>query len=634
MIFLLITFIGTSIIKFIWNKEIIPHTILYLLYGLLIGFISLLFDNNTITNDINIWSNLDQHMIMLYFIPPLLFQSSSRINYHIFNKLIYNILTITIFGVLINTYGIALLCYNINIDWNTSVIIGCILSATDPITIITIMDTLNISEFIHVILEGESLLNDGLSIFIFNIYLNNQINHISSKSIFIWMFFGSFIVGQISYYSLSFILKKIQQDKLLETTITIIFPFLTFYIAEKSYVSGVLSIVILGINMSRYGNVNISTVSEFTYNHFWEISKYILNTLLFVLMGLIMITNINLDNITNTDYGISVGIYILSNILRLFTGLICYPIYKKLNDNVSIKDIIILSLSGLKGEISVVLTLTLNDIIKNDKIMLYLFSNILLSIILNSIIIELLLKFTYNKIKKIKLQKQQMEFIKKKILDKSKYNYTSIINEGYFINTNWENIKDKLVNNDIEINMNNNMMILDETFLHIAIKNNTKFHRQKLISNNIYIYIRDILEVLIDDPITWNIKILNLINMLHKTRCTNNKRIIQYNYIRNVCLLYILDKTYIKFKTFINNDILCIQITFKYNIVKKELSNHIYKYKRMYKIITDKIDVQYLTNYLLYTQEHALRSYYLDGEVNDYMYNNILLTIRNKYIKL
>ena len=54
----------------------------------------------------------------------------------------------------------------------------------DPVTIVSIMENLDMSEFIHIILEGESLLNDGLSIFIFNIYMSFKINNNNSEFIF------------------------------------------------------------------------------------------------------------------------------------------------------------------------------------------------------------------------------------------------------------------------------------------------------------------------------------------------------------------------------------------------------------------------------------------------------------------
>lgn len=113
--------------------------------------------------------------------------------------------------------------------------LGCILSPTDAIATVSLLKEIGAGARFNTLLEGESLLNDGSSIFLFLVFLKilhgEDTTTVGIALDFAKTSFGGPLLGLIFGILMGFILKKITQDKILITTITIIGVYLCFFVS-------------------------------------------------------------------------------------------------------------------------------------------------------------------------------------------------------------------------------------------------------------------------------------------------------------------------------------------------------------------------------------------------------------------
>jgi len=98
------------------------------------------------------------------------------------------------------------------------------------------------------------------------------------------------MLGIIAGMILSFILKRIHNNAVLEVNSTIFVTYIVFCIAENTFVkvSGILAITALGLYMNKKGKTKISPLSEHAVHHVWSYVKFVAETIIFLLSGIIM----------------------------------------------------------------------------------------------------------------------------------------------------------------------------------------------------------------------------------------------------------------------------------------------------------------------------------------------------------
>ncbi len=153
--------------------------------------------------------------------------------------------------------------------------LGCVLSATDPVAVVALLKELGASVQFNVLVEGESLLNDGTAMVFFMLFMSlvkgesTTAFHVLTN--FVRVSLGGPLLGIVIGFIVSFWMKKIIRDTVLSVNITFIGAFLCFYIAEFTWikVSGILSIVALGLFFSAVGKRKIYPESEHALHTVW-----------------------------------------------------------------------------------------------------------------------------------------------------------------------------------------------------------------------------------------------------------------------------------------------------------------------------------------------------------------------------
>jgi CPA1 family monovalent cation:H+ antiporter len=185
----------------------------------------------------------------------------------------------------------------VGFDWPTALLFGAIVAATDPIAVLAIFKRLGVPHDLEVLVEGESLFNDGtavvLSRILLGLVLAGTISVTDGILNFVVVVGGGLLIGLATGALFSRLTAKID-DHLIEITLTTILTYGTFIAAEALEVSGVIAVVAAGLVLGNVGaRRGMSPTTRLALLTFWEYIAFLLNSAIFLLIGL----EVNLGNL-------------------------------------------------------------------------------------------------------------------------------------------------------------------------------------------------------------------------------------------------------------------------------------------------------------------------------------------------
>jgi len=247
-------------------------------------------------------------LILGILIPPLVFEAAYHLNFDDLRKDIKPILFLTIPGVLVTTFFVGLLMYlGAGFDLNVALLFGALVAATDPDAVVALIRSLGVPKRLQVLLEGESLLNDGTVIVIFNlmlsIVLTGQFNLVQSLADFVSIAGGGLAVGFILGWLLSQMITRID-DHLLETMLTTVMAYGAYLVGESLGVSGVMAVVAAGLINGNIGSKGMSPTTKIVVFNFWETAAFLSTNFVFLLIGLQINISMLLENWENILWAI------------------------------------------------------------------------------------------------------------------------------------------------------------------------------------------------------------------------------------------------------------------------------------------------------------------------------------------
>jgi NhaP-type Na+/H+ or K+/H+ antiporter len=349
-----------SYVKFPYTPLIL---IIGLLWGLLIEYLGVLGDSG------EAWSSVDPHTILIIFIPALIYESAFGTDVHMFRREILSILLLAVPGVVISTILTAItamyiLDYSDTFGWSEALMFGAILSATDPVAVVALLKELGASKRLGTLIEGESLLNDGTAMVVFEVFYNlakgEDMGIGDVVELFFQLSFGGLLLGLAFAIIMTEFAKRVYGDPIAEVMITFVTVYITFWTAEGSgaHVSGILALVALGLYMSAWGKSLFSSMSEETLHHFWMIVAWSAETVLFVLSGVIIgYEAIGQSKIQGADWGKLFALFVCVIIIRGLSSISFYPIMRKVAYGLSWSQYFVMIWGGLRGAIGLALAL-------------------------------------------------------------------------------------------------------------------------------------------------------------------------------------------------------------------------------------------------------------------------------------
>lgn len=347
------------------EKFKLPAPIILIVIGMMVGFLPSMPK-----------LELSPEIVMLLFLPPLLYDAAFNISFKDF-RTNFNTISSLAFGlVFITAAGIAVIARFMipGMTWPLAFVLGAILSATDAVAAIGITKGLGLSHKTMTILEGESLINDASSLIAYRF----AVAAVTGAS-FVWwqagfdfliVLAGGFLVGFVLSRLMSFAILFFKNNELVVISLTLLMPFTTYLVAEHFEVSGVIAVVVLGLNMSWLSKMKFPEALKNQSRNFWDVNIYLLNGLIFVLIGLqfpIVLREINSAHIWHyIAYALIITVVaFLIRLLRLYWQQLsldrAFKGKRKVNEEALFdrKTALILSWSGMRGIVSLAIALGL-----------------------------------------------------------------------------------------------------------------------------------------------------------------------------------------------------------------------------------------------------------------------------------
>lgn len=276
--FILWILIIVSLVSVIVRRIKMPYTLGLIITGLLISIF-----------DIDIGLRLTPELLLTIFLPGLLFEASMNIDTEILYRNIKSLSIFAVFGLFISVIGTgSLLHFILRVPWQISFLFASMIAPTDPIAVLGIFKRQGISKRLGVLVEGESLFNDGTGIVMFKIILGLVTTGAFSilEGVFQFLTFslGGLLLGFVLGYLASRIYKHLE-DSLIQLTLTPVLAYGSYLIAEHLNYSGVIATVTTGLVVGGYGLRYLAPHTRLEISSFWGYFGLILNSFVFLLIG-------------------------------------------------------------------------------------------------------------------------------------------------------------------------------------------------------------------------------------------------------------------------------------------------------------------------------------------------------------
>jgi len=357
----------------------VPYTVGLVLMGLAL----------TLASQVEL--DISPSLILALLVPPLIFEAAFHLNVNDLRRNLGAILMLAVPGVLLTTFIVGgVVAWGAGLAFPAALVFGAVVSATDPVSVVALFRSMGVPRRLQVLLEGESLFNDGTAIVIFNLVVAiaaagaATFNPLMSVVDFIIVAGGGLLVGLLLGAAVSQLISGID-DYLIETTLTAVLAFGAYLIAELLGVSGVLAVVAAGLVNGNIGPRGMSPTTRIVVYNFWEFAGFVANSFIFLLIGLQIDLSLLFLHWKAIAWGI--GAILAARAVSVY-GL------SRFNSVIPVRWQHVLYWGGLRGAISLALVLSLPALLPDasNEIQLMTFGVVLFTLIVQGLTMRPLVK--------------------------------------------------------------------------------------------------------------------------------------------------------------------------------------------------------------------------------------------------
>ncbi len=283
---LIVLFLTSIVVLALLAKRIaIPYPIVLTLGGAAIGMIPGIPK-----------IELKPELIFTIFLPPLLYGGGWATDWGAFRANLRPIGLLSTGCVIFTTILVAVAAHAVvpEMPWAVAFVLGAIVSPTDTIAALTVLESFEIPRRIVTILEGESLVNDSSALVLYRFavaaVMTGTFTWWQAGAQFVFVSVGGIaiglLIGFLSVALLRFINRKHLTDRLIDNVLYFVFPYAAYLSAEELHVSGVLAAVVAGIYASRNRAKFQNAEARLIAFAIWDMLLFCINATLFVLLGM------------------------------------------------------------------------------------------------------------------------------------------------------------------------------------------------------------------------------------------------------------------------------------------------------------------------------------------------------------
>jgi CPA1 family monovalent cation:H+ antiporter len=258
----------------------LPYPIVLVLGGIVLGLIPGLPE-----------ARLNPDLVLVIFLPPLIYSSAFFTNLSDLRRDLRPISTLAIGLVLATTVTVALAAHAVvdDMSWAVAFTLGAIVAPTDTIAVSAILQRMNLPRRMLNVLEGESLINDGTALVAYKVAVvavtTGAFSLADAGFHFLADAGGGILIGLGTGFVLAEVRRRLD-DPLIENTISLLSGYAAYVPAERAGASGILAAVTVGVYIGARAPGIVSPATRLQGQMLWEVLVFLLNAILFVLIGL------------------------------------------------------------------------------------------------------------------------------------------------------------------------------------------------------------------------------------------------------------------------------------------------------------------------------------------------------------
>jgi monovalent cation:H+ antiporter, CPA1 family len=232
---------------------------------------------------------LSRDLIFNILLPPLVFEAALQLEWKRFRAELPLTLSLAFFGVAI---AAAIVASGMHIllgwGWLGAALFGVLIAATDPVSVIASFREMGCLPRVSMVVEAESLLNDGVAALGFALLTGIAVGASPSAAsvipAFLWTLAGGVLIG-LAVSAIILLIVGRTDDPLVEITLTTIAAYGSFLLAEHFHASGIISALTAGLLIGSGGTRFLSRAGRDRVHWAWEYFAFLANSLVFILIG-------------------------------------------------------------------------------------------------------------------------------------------------------------------------------------------------------------------------------------------------------------------------------------------------------------------------------------------------------------
>lgn len=304
---------------------------------------------------------LTHDLILFVLLPGLLFEASFRLSWGHLRANLAPVLALATLGVALTTAVVAMLAHwALGLAVPLAVLLGAMVAPTDPVAVVAVFRRLLAPARLVNLIEAESLINDGTGVVVFTIALAavgaGTIQPAAALLDFARLALGGVALGLALGFGVSFLTSRID-DFQVELTLTAVAAYGGYLVGEAVHVSGILTVVAAGLVLGNFGRPRgMSARTQQAVDLFWDYVAFVLNSVVFLLVGLEVPLPALLANFA--FLAAAAAIVLLARAVTVYSVL---GLLRPLGQSVSLSWQHLLVWGGLRGAVAVALALSLAE---------------------------------------------------------------------------------------------------------------------------------------------------------------------------------------------------------------------------------------------------------------------------------
>lgn len=361
----MLIFLGGTFFMTHRHRIPLPYTVVLFLYGIIVGAVARLVAPGVAAA----LGEIPPELLFYIFLPVLIFEGSFAMNVHALRRVFWQTLILATVGIVINTaiLGCAVKVVYRDWSWYAAFLLGSLLSATDPVAVVSLLKNLSVNKHITAMVDGEAVMNDGTAIIIFSLLLPAaKAGHVTMP---VWKILLQCIrlallpvvIGPAFGFIQGFWLRR-AKDGLTKACVTVSVTYVSYHVAAQWIgASGVLTLFFQGIFLSYYypslfPGVEGSNLISST----WEFLVHLGNTVLFSLVGVILVADVA-PTVEPIDIAIVLGMYAVMIIARLVMLESLLPVLNRFEYKIDQRKVLLMVHAGLRGGVAATLALAVQQ---------------------------------------------------------------------------------------------------------------------------------------------------------------------------------------------------------------------------------------------------------------------------------